>query len=163
MREELLDENPGYDDLADRYDFGRDVIERLAKNGVIAGARIGRRGMWLTTADHVLHDVEGRQAPLLGEVRDAARKKPLTTDDLKRILKRSHYTIREMLKSGELPGWRLAIPDHLRKAAGKKVCKRWYVDQERLNDYRRKAMEESMRRRFGSNASDGDSHISGVA
>jgi hypothetical protein len=162
MREELLDENPGYDDLADRYDFRRAVIKRLAKRGIIVGGCIGRRGMWLTTADHVLHEVEGRQAPLVGDARDAARKKPLTTEDLERILKKSQYTIREMLKSGELPGWRLKIPEHLQKAAGKKVCERWYVDRERLKDYRRKVMEESMRRRFGINASDWDSHISGV-
>lgn len=158
----MLNENPGYDDLADRYDFGRPVIERLARRGIIAGGYIGRRGRWQTTADHVLHHVEGRQFPLAGDARDAARKKPLTTKDLERILKKSRYTIREMLKSGELPGWRLNIPKRLRTLAGKKVCERWYVDQERLNDYRRKAMEAALHRRFGINASDWDSHISWV-
>lgn len=159
----MLSEYPGYDELAERYDFRRPVIERLVRIGVIVGGRIGRRGMWQSTADHVLHDLESRQAPLLGAARAAAKKKPLTTKTLKKKLGRSEDTIRDMLKNGDLPGWRLQIPDHLRRAAGKKVCERWYVDEERFEDYRRRALEESMRRRFGIPASDPDFRVSEVA
>jgi hypothetical protein len=159
MEDSMLNKNPGYDDLARRYDFGRPVIERLAKLGVIVGGRTGGRGKWQSTADHVLYDVEGRQAPLVGAAKDSAKKQPLTTEVLKRELNLSTYTIRDMLKKGELPGWKLQIPSHHRKVAGKKVCERWYVDEDRFEDYRRKAMEKAMRRRFGISASDVDFHV----
>jgi hypothetical protein len=158
----MLNQNPGYDDLAQRYDFRRAVIERLAKVGIIVGGRIGGRGKWLSTANHVLYHVEGRQAPLVGAARDSATKQPLTTKGLKKKLGLSMYTIRDMLKKGELPGWKLQVPAHLREAAGKKVCERWYVDEDRLDDYRRKAMEKALRRRFGISASELDFHISEV-
>jgi hypothetical protein len=158
----MLSNNPGYDDLARRWDFGRRVIEHLAKIGVIAGGRIGGRGKWLTTANHVLHHVEGRQAPLVGPARASAIKQPLTTKMLMKRLGRSDYTVRDMLKKGELPGWKLQIPGHLRKAAGKRVCERWYVDEDRLADYLAKEMNKAMRQRLGISASDPDFHVSDV-
>lgn len=87
-------------------------------------------------------------------------KQPLTTDVLEQKPGRSMYTIRDMLKKGELPGWELRVPERLRKAAGKKVCECWYVDEVRFQDYQRKAMAETMSRHIGRSASDLDFHIS---
>ena len=162
MQESILTDSPGYDELARRYDFGRPVIERLARIGVIVGGRIGGRGKWTSTADYILLILEGRQAPLVGATLDAARKTPLTTTILASRLGLSAETIRDMLNEGRLPGWHLSIPEHLRGPAGKKVCERWYIDEDRLADYRRKAFEMSFRRRFGLTASDAEFPVSKV-
>jgi len=156
----MEEESLTYPKLVKRYRFSIDVIQRLARSGIIPGGRIAGRGPWLADWDDVLYEVEGRQRPLNGPAREAAQKQPLTTSDLAKKLKLSQYTIREMLKAGELPGWHLKIPEHLKSVAGKKVCERWYVDKSRLADYRRAAVEASLRLRFGCNATQSAPHTS---
>jgi hypothetical protein len=149
-----LDEVLSYDDLARRWSMDRDTVRRLVRVGIVPGSR---RRKWFTTWDVILHEVEGRQSPLLGQARLDAKAHPLTVADVAQRLKRSTYTVREMLKSGMLAGWKIRVPEDLRAVVGDRVANRWFVDAAKLSDYIARELESSLRRRFNVEAR--DSHI----
>ena len=151
---ENLEEVLSYDDLAERWSMDRDTVRRLVRLGIVTGSRNRK---WFTTWHHILHEVEGRQSPLLGQARTAAKTTPLTVADVAKRLKRSEYTVREMLKSGELAGWKIRVPGGLRDTIGKRVANRWFVDAAKVSDYIARQLETSLGRRFNVDAQ--NSHI----
>jgi hypothetical protein len=140
-----IEEVLSYDDLAKRWSMDRDTVRRLVRVGIVPGSR---RRKWFTTWDVILHEVEGRQSPLVGRTRHDAKARPLTVADVAQRLKRSEYTVREMLKSGALAGWKIRAPENLRAIVGDRIANRWFVDAAKLSDYIARELETSLRRRF---------------